>query len=73
MHNSTKNAFCPAPGAAARAPPRVPANICNTSPNGNRLGLEGGVAMAQVRVRPLAALAGLTAFLLASGAGFGIR
>ncbi len=29
--------------------------------------------MAQVRVRPLAALAGLTAFLLASGAGFGIR
>ena len=29
--------------------------------------------MAQVRVRPLAALAGLIAFLLASGAGFGIR
>ena len=50
------------------------------SPNGNRLGLdgpsmlEGGVAMAQgMRVRPLAALAALTAFLLASGAGFGIR
>jgi hypothetical protein len=34
---------------------------------------EGGVAMALVRVRPLAALASLTAFLLASGAGFGIR
>jgi len=29
--------------------------------------------MAQVPVRPLAALAGLTAFLLVSGAGFGIR
>jgi hypothetical protein len=29
--------------------------------------------MAQVRVRPLAALAGLTVVLLATAAGFGIR
>lgn len=29
--------------------------------------------MAEGGVRPLAALVGLTAFLLASGAGFGIR
>jgi hypothetical protein len=35
--------------------------------------LEGGVAMTKVRVRTLATLASLTAFLLSSGAGFGIR
>jgi hypothetical protein len=35
--------------------------------------LEGGVALTKVRVRTLATLASLTAFLLSSGPGFGIR
>jgi hypothetical protein len=73
VHNATKNAFCPAPGAAPGAPPRVLANIRNSSLNGNRGCPKEGWPMAQVRMRPLVALTGLTAFLLVSSAGFGIR